>query len=132
MKNEQKRKFLELRAKGNSYDKIARELQVSKQTLINWSKELATDLANLKAIEMEALREEYLMTAQARIELFGKQLKAIMEELEKRDLSEVPTSKLIDMLMKYYKLLQEESRAVTFREDEDTGWSGTHTHTWLG
>ena len=47
--------FVELRAKGWSYDRIAQELKVSKQTLIIWSKELACEIANLKAIELETL-----------------------------------------------------------------------------
>jgi len=41
MKDQQtKEKFIELRAKGLSFDKISRELRISKQTLINWSKKL--------------------------------------------------------------------------------------------
>ena len=33
-----KQRFIEMRAKDISYDKISKELGVSKQTLINWSK----------------------------------------------------------------------------------------------
>lgn len=47
---ETKERFVELRAKGWSFDRIARELKVSKQTLINWSRELALQIGNLKAI----------------------------------------------------------------------------------
>ncbi len=35
-----KERFVELRAKGHSYSSIAKELKKSKQTIINWSKEL--------------------------------------------------------------------------------------------
>jgi len=38
-KHELKQRFIEMRAKDISYDKISKELGVSKQTLINWSKE---------------------------------------------------------------------------------------------
>lgn len=41
-----KQKFVELRALGASYKAIAEELLVSKQTLINWSRELNDDLQN--------------------------------------------------------------------------------------
>ena len=48
---ETKEKFIELRAKGWSFDKIAKELGKAKQTLINWSKELEDEIDNLKALE---------------------------------------------------------------------------------
>lgn len=132
MKKEQKNEFLELRAKGMSYDKIARELGVSKQTLINWSKELETELINLRVIEMEALREKYLITSQTQIELLGTQLKKVREELEKRDLSEIPTLKLFDLFMKYYKLLDEESKGVSFRTVKVNRYGRTDKDYWYG
>ncbi len=39
-KEEQKSKFIHLRAKGNSYARITKELGVSKGTLVNWNAEL--------------------------------------------------------------------------------------------
>ena len=56
---ETKEGFVELRAKGWSFDRIAQELRVSKQTLINWRREFALQISNLKAIELEALREKF-------------------------------------------------------------------------
>lgn len=57
---EKKRSFLKMRALGHTYKSISQDLGVSKQTLINWSKELADEIANLKTIEMEAFQAEYL------------------------------------------------------------------------
>ena len=37
---EEKQRFVELRAKGLSFERIAEELKVSKPTLIKWSEEL--------------------------------------------------------------------------------------------
>jgi transposase-like protein len=37
---ETKRRFIELRAKGYSFDKIAKELGKAKQTLLDWSRDL--------------------------------------------------------------------------------------------
>jgi len=88
-----KLRFIDLRAQGLSYDKIARDLEVSKQTLINWSKECATEIANLKAIEMESLQERYYLTKSKRVEFLGKALAAVQDELENRDLKQVPTEK---------------------------------------
>ena len=54
---ETKHNFIKLRAKGNSFDKIAKELGVAKQTLIDWSKEFEEEIANLKAIELTDMEE---------------------------------------------------------------------------
>jgi orotate phosphoribosyltransferase-like protein len=50
-----KGRFVELRARGWSFDRVAKELKVSKQALINWSRELALEIRNRRAIEHEAL-----------------------------------------------------------------------------
>ncbi len=42
-KEEQKSKFIHLRAKGNSYARIAEQIGVSKGTLVNWNNELDAD-----------------------------------------------------------------------------------------
>jgi len=109
MKDQETRgRFIELRAQGLSFDKISKELQVSKQTLIDWSKNLQEEIRNLKAIELEALQEKYFLTQAKRLELFGERLKAIKEELDKRDLNDVPTDKLIELFLKFHRVLKDE------------------------
>ena len=58
-----KSKFIELRAKNWSYNRIADELKVSKQTLITWSKDLSHVISNLRAMEIEELQERYFCGA---------------------------------------------------------------------
>jgi len=107
-KLEVKSQFIELRAKGWSYVKIARKLKVSKNTLANWGAELEGEIASLKAMELEALYEKSYMTKEARIKLLGAQLKGIQDELKKRGLEDVSTDKLLDMELKLYQALQAE------------------------
>ena len=107
-KLETKSQFIELRAKGWSYVKIARKLKVSKNTLANWGAELEGEIASLKAMELEALYEKSYMTKEARIKLLGAQLKGIQDELKKRGLEDVSTDKLLDMELKLYQALQAE------------------------
>ena len=57
---ELKTKFLELRARGIPYSRIAEELSVSKPTLIQWGKSRAEDIADLQAAERELVREKLL------------------------------------------------------------------------
>ena len=116
--NEKKTKFIELRAKGYSYDRISNELNVSKPTLISWSKDFETEIANLKAIELESLREQFYCTKQKRIEILGKQLQSIADELEKRDFSNIPTDKLMELLMKILNQIKQEDEQIIFLEKD--------------
>lgn len=105
---ETKERFIELRAKGSSFDKIAKELGKAKQTLIDWSKELQDEIANRKALELEALYETYYLQRENRLQTFGAMLSKIKKEVESRDLSDIPTDKLLDLLLKYNAQVKEE------------------------
>jgi transposase len=132
MKDQETReRFVELRARGLSFDKISKELKVSKQTLIDWSRGLQEEIGNLKAIELEALQEKYFLTKEKRIELFGEKLRAIKEELDKRDLKDVATDKLIELLLKYHRILKEESIPLELMREEEPGpIDFTEKRTW--
>jgi len=109
-KMEIKEEFVQLRAKGWSYTRIARRLKVSKSTLSNWRGELEEEIASLKAMELEALQERYWMAKEGKIKLLGETLKAIQKEIKDRDkaLADVPTEKLLELQLKYLQALQEE------------------------
>lgn len=100
MNNEVRDQFVELRAQGMSFASIAERLGVSKTTLIGWSKDMREDVANLRQIHLESLREKYRLGTERRMELFAKQLDAVEGEIAKRDLATVPTERLFDILAK--------------------------------
>lgn len=116
---ETKNKFIELRAKGYSFDKIAKELGKAKQTLIDWSKDLEEEIANLKALELEALYEEFYLLKEERIRRLGKILKSIEDELLDRDLSDVATDRLLDLLLKYRAQIEGDLVEPTFKSREE-------------
>lgn len=118
-KAELKAQFVEMRAKGYSYSKIASKLQVSKSTLSNWRSELEEEIASLKAMELDSLYEQYFLTKMERIKLLGEQVKGIRKELLKRDLSKVETKDLMELLLKYDKQLQEEYVEVNPLSDKE-------------
>lgn len=110
MKNlETKDKFLKLRAQDKSLRTIEQELGTDRRTLAKWEKKYKEELENRKTLELEALREKYWLTGQARIERFGGQLKRVMEELEQRDLSDVATPRLVDLALKLDARLRDET-----------------------
>ena len=114
-----KERFIEMRAKGYSFDRIAKELGKAKQTLIDWSKELQEEIANLKALELEALYEKYFLLREARLQTFGDMLTKIKKELDKRKLSEVPTEKLLELLLKYNTLIKEDYIEPRFKSSQE-------------
>jgi transposase len=107
-KEEQKSRFIHLRAKGSSYTRIAKELGVSKGTLVNWNNELEAEIAEVRGIELEALQEEFFLLKEGRIRLLGEQLKAIQAEIGNRDLSKVKTDKLMELQLRYFEELKGE------------------------
>lgn len=107
-KEEQKSKFILLRAKGNSYTRIAEEIGVSKGTLVNWNVELEAEIVQARSVELEALQEEFFLLKEGRIRLLGEQLKAIQTEIGKRNLSEIKTDKLMELQLRYFGELKAE------------------------
>lgn len=103
-----KQRFIELRAKGYSYEKIAKDLGKAKQTLIDWGAELQGEIANLKAMELEELYSKYFLLKENRLQTFGELLNKMKKEITTRDLSEIPTGKLLELLLKYEDRIKEE------------------------
>ena len=92
--------IVELRAQGYSIKKIADKLGVSKQTVVDTIKELKDEVASLQAVQLDALYEAEKITTEARIKNLSTLLKKIQQEIDSRDLSDVPTDKLIDLYIK--------------------------------
>ncbi|MFC4271595.1 transposase [Sneathiella chungangensis] len=107
-REEKKSAFVHMRAVGKSYSRISAELGVSKGALSNWNAELEEEIAAAKAIELDALQEEFFMTKERRIRVLGEQLKRLDEELKNRDLSELSTDKLIAAHMQLTLALKDE------------------------
>jgi hypothetical protein len=114
-----KERFIEMRAKGYSFDKIAKDLGKAKQTLIDWSKELQDEIANRRALELEALYESYYLLKENRLQTFGAMLTKIKEEVERRDLSDVPTDKLLELLLKYNSQVKDEIVEPTYKSSQE-------------
>ena len=101
---EDQQRFIELRAKNYSFDKIAQKMKKSKPTLIEWNKRLEVEIANQRAIEIEALLDQYLLTVEARFIRIGKILTRIEKEIEKVDLTKLPARELLDFYLKFLQL----------------------------
>lgn len=91
---------------------------MSKQTLINWSKEFEAEIKKLKETELDELREKYCLLKEHKIRLFGKRLISIDRELDRRKLKDIATDKLILLLVKIYRAFPEmDERSEKFAKE---------------
>jgi transposase-like protein len=116
---ETKHRFIELRAKGYSYDKIALELNKAKQTLIDWSRELKEEIEIRKATELELIYESYFLLKKSRLQSLGDILLRIETEIGQRSLSTIPTDKLLDIYLKYSNQIKAELEPVNENKERD-------------
>lgn len=110
---ETKLEFVRLRAEGQSYDKIAEALHISKATCTAWERELKSDIARLQQEGLNELYTSYGMAKEARIRRIGDTLQRIDTALEEADLTTVAPERLLDFKLKYTQALREEFTGLT-------------------
>jgi transcriptional regulator len=116
---ETKRRFIELRAKGYSFDKIAKELGKAKQTLLDWSRDLDQEIAQAKALELDSLYEAYSLYKEARLKTLGEILSKLKKEVDNRDLTDLPTDRLLDLFLKYEGVVKERLVEPVFKSSRE-------------
>ena len=67
----------------------------------DWVEIHEEEIANLKAMELEELYTKYFLLKEQRLETFGELLNKMKKEATARDLSDLPTEKLLELLLKY-------------------------------
>lgn len=109
MKNtETKASFIELRAQGQSYAKIAEALKISKSTCTAWEQELGQEIAEREREHLQELYDLYAMHKTSRIQHLGETLKRIDTALAAKDLAELPADKLLELKLRYERELKAE------------------------
>lgn len=112
-------RIIELRARGKSYASIASELRIAKQTTIDVCKKYKEQIATLQAMELEQLYEAQRITHTERITSIASLMRRVREEIDDRDLSTIPTEKLIDLYLKQASALREELIEPNFQSSEE-------------
>lgn len=100
--------FIELRAKGLSYAKVAEQLHISKSTCSSWEQELKAQIQERKEARLTELYTLYGMEKESRIERVGTALAEIDKALATKDLSELPADTLLKLKLKYEQELKAE------------------------
>jgi hypothetical protein len=120
MKTEQhKYNFISLRAKGNSFDSIAKEIEVSKPILIEWNKIYREEIENIKTEAFEVFLQENKLTLKHRLEILSIIQKRLSEELQERNLDSISTSRIIDLLLKINTMTEEAVPEVNYFTEQD-------------
>ena len=99
-------KFILLRSDGISFDKIAKELKVSKVTLIQWSKLFEDDIKELQFLAMVEIKKRYSNTVAKRYETLLQQLDKIDNAILEADLLETPLKDLIQLQQHTYSQIE--------------------------
>lgn len=95
-----KLRVIELRAEGLSYADIATEAKISKQTAVDIVRSNIDQVNTLQAVEMEALLDASKVNLKGRVEKLAALQDRLRSEIEQRDLSDIPTDKLIALYLK--------------------------------
>lgn len=128
---ETKEQFIDLRAKGHSFNQIADQLGVSKPTLIEWSRELQIDIENRRTLEMEALQEKYLVSWEQKMEFIGNEYERLTEELKQRDFSDMTTKEIYELLFKVQGQMKSmESKPRLKRKKDEIEFDFTQVDSW--
>lgn len=93
-----KNQFVELRAKGYSFDKISKKLNISKSTLIEWSKDMSMELANAKAMFQDMYVQKFVDLEKKKAEKYFKIYERLLDQILEKDVSKEPLHKIIESL----------------------------------
>ena len=93
-------KFVELRAKNITLEKIASELNVSARTLINWNKKYFKDILFQKQMEIDLLKEKFNISDSQNLEFYAQ----VIEKCKKAFLDDNYESMLRLDLVRIFKM----------------------------
>ena len=78
---ETQQKFIERRAQGWTFFRLATELGIAKSTLIEWSRKFRFEIQNRRALELEDLQDRVLGNVQSRVAALAEKLARVEEQL---------------------------------------------------
>jgi len=124
---EEKEQFIQLRAKGYSFDKIAEALNISKPTLIKWQGEMNEQVKEQQYFELESLLEEYSLMRRNRFEAHSSLLHAVFQELqnkvEQQELEQLSVSELLKLALQLEKRLSQDTEKPLLKVAIPENWN---------
>jgi len=106
-------RFIELRAKGLSYDKIASEIGTSKPTLLKWASDYAREIEVSQYFELNCILAQYEVMRRDRVEVVSETLHMALTELRARaqagNFADMTTDKLVNVCLVLENRLERET-----------------------
>lgn len=102
---EKERLIILLRARDFSFSEIAQRVQLSRPTVISIVRDHANEIAKLSRLQLQELLAQYQQTVKRKLQVFGGVLSRLLEELQRRDLADIPTDRLLEVILKYNKAI---------------------------
>jgi hypothetical protein len=114
---EKQQKFIELRAEGLSFDEIAKKVNISKPTLIKWSKDLKDKIEEVTQIIEEQFLAEQRIKNIARAQKISDELDRAYTALSSTDYENMKKKDLINII----KILEDKLVSKTQANKGDEG-----------
>lgn len=114
----EKQRFIELRARGWSFDKIGQELGISKPTLLKWSQDYHKEISNLIYFQFESTLTQFRLEKHARIESMAVILAKAIEELKSRSFEGLSAKELMSIVGYASERLETEFSKIRYITDE--------------
>jgi hypothetical protein len=95
--------FLTLRSQGLSYDNIAKELRVSKHTLLDWARDFRPPID----AQLQSALQTYHAGLTHRAEALAQQFQIIAQNITSCDFKSNAYLRLVNLLLRLHKALQE-------------------------
>jgi len=100
--------WIALRASGLSYRKIARRIGVSRQTQAKWAIKFKDQIQAVKENEFESIKEQLRLVKKHRVVRLSGLLEKLENELEERDISDMPAPSLARIYISLLKAIRDE------------------------
>ena len=117
--------FIGLRAEGKSFNIIAKELKVSKPTLIQWSKLFENEIKDLQFDTFVTIKESHAWSSRQKYETMLKQLGKIDDAILEADLSQSSIKDLFtvktNLLMQLETMEKKISADTKLNQTDDFG-----------
>lgn len=125
---EKERLVIILRAKDYSITEIAERVQLSRPTVIGIVRDHATAIAKLSSLELQELLAAYNQTTKKKLQVFGGVLGRLLDELQRRDLADLTTDRLLEIVLKFSKAIgdtvaEKVAKARELQDGEETEFS---------
>lgn len=117
--NQKREEFIISRAyEGKSFDLIAKELDVSKNTLLKWEREHHELIRAFSKVKANLIAENLKVRMENRLERLGIIQDKLFGHIESLDLGTLPPQKIIELFLNVQKALRDELSALKLEQFE--------------